>query len=205
MPSPSQMLSAEEPSCSAELDHVEVVLDRRLASSRVGGGHRPELVGDRAVARRRRVVLERVRVHRVEAEPERLGVLAQGRDVVRLVPRHVQADRPVRTGEGVQRRDVVELLLDRPRLAAAGKAAEAGAAGAERPGGSGDAEAPHLLDHALGVDALELEQRRRRREGLFVPVVPVGLERRDRLCVQLHLHTSRLNGGMRRGCPRRRE
>ena len=188
----------------AELDDMEVVLDRSLPSPCVDCGHRPELVGDGAVSRRRRVVLERVGVHRVEREPERLGVLAQGGNVVRLVPGDVETDRPVRTGQCVQRRDVVELFLDPARLPAAGKAAEAGAAGPERPGRGGDAEAPHLLDHTLGVDALELEQRRRRRETTLVTVVPVCLERRDRLCVQLHCTPPGFNGGTRRGSRRRR-
>ena len=56
------------------------------------------------------------------AEPERLGVLRAAPPASsRLVPRHVQADRPVRAGQRVERGDVVELLLDRARLAAAGK------------------------------------------------------------------------------------
>ena len=188
----------------AELDHVEVVFDRSLASPRIDGRHRPELVGDRAVSSRRRIVLEGVGVHRVEREPERPGVLTQGEDVVRLVPGDVETDRPVRTGQGVQRRDVVQLLLDPARLPAAGKAAEAGAAGPERPGRRGDAETPHLLDHTLGVDALELEQHRRRRESTLMTVVPVFLERRDRLCVQLHCTPPGFNGGTRRESRRRR-
>ena len=137
---------------------MEVVLDRRLAHRVVRGGHRAELVCDRTVASGRQVVLERVGVHRVEAEPQRLAVLAQRRGIVRLVPGHVQAHRPVRAGERVQRRDVVELLLDRARLPRGGKAAEARPTGAERPGGSCDAEAGDLLDDAFRVDGLLVEE-----------------------------------------------
>ena len=181
---------------------MQVVLDGGLANARVGGGHRAELVGDRSVARRRRVVLERVRVDRVEAEPERLGVLAQRRDVVRLVPGHVEAHRAVRAGERVQRRDVVELLLDRPRLAAAGEAAEARAARAERPRRGGDAEAreplrsrsrrPTPCSSSSDVAAASPCSWRSR---------SVRLERRDRLWVQLHCGTSRAQRGKAAGMP----
>jgi hypothetical protein len=73
----------------AELDDVEVVLDGRCADARIGRRHRPELVGQRPAARGRRVVLERVRVHCVEPEPDERRVPAQAGEVLGLVPRYV--------------------------------------------------------------------------------------------------------------------
>src|SRR5688572_26728142 len=52
----------------------------------------------------------------------------------------------------MDRRAVVELLVDRARLARAGEAAEAGAAGAHAPGRHGDRERPHLGRDRLGVE-----------------------------------------------------
>ena len=136
----------------AELDAIDVVLDGSLAHVGRRVGERAEFVADLAVCRGRRVVLERVRVHRIEPDAEVVGVLAQRRRVVGIVPRDVQADRSVGAGDGVQGGDVVELLDGVPRLAAAREAAESGASGADRPRRGGDAEALHLGDDRLDVD-----------------------------------------------------
>ena len=143
------------PQLEAEVDHVVVVLDRRPAGALVDVGQAAELVGHRAVAGGRRVVLERVGVHGVEGDAPLLGVAPQRggpRPEPRVVPRHVEADRPVGAGEGVEGGDVVDLLDRVARLAPAREAAEAGAAGAHRPRRRRRAEPGHLGHHGLAVD-----------------------------------------------------
>jgi hypothetical protein len=135
-----------------ELDAVEVVLDGALAHVGRCMGERAELVADLATAGRRGVVLERVRVHRVEADAELVGIGAQRRRVVGIVPGDVQAHRSVCPGHGVERGDVVELLDRVARLAAGRETAEASPPGADRPRRRGDVEALHLGDDRLDVD-----------------------------------------------------
>ena len=136
----------------SELDDRLVVLERALAHVGIGVGERSELVRDRAVAGRGRVVLERVRVHGVEADAGGVGVRPERGRIPRVVPGDVQADGAVRAGERVERGDVVDLLLGGAWLAADGEAAEPGAAGADRPRRRRDREARHLVDHGVGVD-----------------------------------------------------
>ena len=159
-----------------ELDAVDVVLDGSLANVRRRVGERAELVADLAVGRGRRVVLERVRVHRVEPDAELVGVLAQRRRVVGVVPRHVQADRSVGPGHGVEGGDVVELLDGVAWLTAAGETAEPRAAGAHGPRRGGDAEALHLGDDRFDVD---LPARQMLGAGLEVGAMPRQLRGLD--------------------------
>ena len=90
VPSASQTVSAVEPSSHAEVDDGTVVLERALAHVGIGVGERPELVRHRTVTRGRRVVLEGVRVHRVEGDAELVGV-ARG-------ARRGRRDRPTARG-----------------------------------------------------------------------------------------------------------
>ena len=137
----------------ADLDALEVVLDRLRADRGVGVAERAELVGERLAGR----VGEGVRVHRVEAEPELLAPSAFSAARVGLVPRDVQRDRRRRAGQPLDDGAVVELVEDVARLARPGEAREAGAAGADAPGGHGDAEG-----RDLGLDPRRCRCRGRR-------------------------------------------
>ena len=120
---------------------------------------RAELVGDRAVARGRRVVLERVRVHRVEPEPERRRRTGAGpaassgssHGTCRLTVRFA----PVRALSAATSSSFSSIVRGspppgkRPKRVPPVPSAHDGAATLKRA---------HLVDHALGVDALELEQ-----------------------------------------------
>jgi hypothetical protein len=112
-----------------------------------------EFVGDLSPIGGAGVVLEGVGVHGIEADAALAGVLHQGRRVLGIVPGDVKAHRAVGAGEGVQRRDVVDLLLGADRLAAPWKAAEAGGAGPQRPGRTGDAESRERAGDRLCVAA----------------------------------------------------
>lgn len=104
-----------------------------------------------------RPVLEGVGVHRVEAEAERGGTLPQLAGVGRLVPRDVQRHAGRAAGEPVDDGRVVQLLEHVARLAGPGEAAEARAAGAERPRRERDLEAPHRVDERVDAHAAALE------------------------------------------------
>ncbi len=132
----------------AQVHDLQVVLDGGLAHRGVGAGEAAELVGQSSAAGGGRVVLEGVRVHRVEADAARGRVLLERGRVVRKVPRHVQRDRAVGGGERVEHGDVVDLLRGRAGLAPDGEAAEAGASGADGPGGRGHGE-PSQRGHDL--------------------------------------------------------
>ena len=101
----------------AQLDDGLVVLDGELPHARIRVAHRPELVGDLAIAGGGGIVLEGVRVHRVEAQAQLGGVLRECGGVGRIVPGDVQAHAAVGARECVEGRDVVDLLLGGSRLA----------------------------------------------------------------------------------------
>ena len=178
MPSASHTVSAVGPELLTEIDHGEVVLERALADVGVGVAERAELVRH-ARSGGGRIVLERVRVHRVEADAELVGVRAQRGRVVRVVPRHVEADRVVGAGERVERGDVVELLLGGARLTATREPTEARPARAQCPRRSRHREAPHLGDHRLDVDPPVAEAVAERGQVAFVARHQVGLEVAD--------------------------
>ncbi len=134
----------------AEVDHVSVVVDGDLADRRVGVGQAAELVRQGAAGGGGRVVLEGVRVHGVEADRPLRGVLTQGGGIGRVVPGHVERDRPVAPGERIEGGHVVDLLLGGARLAAAGEPAEPGATGADGPRGRRHRELRQGLDDRLG-------------------------------------------------------
>jgi hypothetical protein len=122
------------PERSPEIDDLEVVLDRGLRA-RIDVGHDPNLYDVTPVA----VVvgLSWKVLEFIASKPmPRRGVLAQ-RGGSGVVPRHVQRHGPVGTGQGVERGDVVDLLLGGARFASDREPTEAGSAGAERPGGRG--------------------------------------------------------------------
>ena len=103
-------------------------------------------------------------------------MLAQGGDVARLVPRDVQGDSRRRTGEAVHHGRVVELLLERARLASAGKAPEARAPGAEAPRRHCDLEATHRVDGCIDAHTAAVQLLGER--GVVALVVPKCVGRR---------------------------
>src|SRR5947208_11373113 len=105
------------------------MLDRVTSYGRVGVAERPELVGEALP----RLVLEGVRVDRVEADAKRRSLLAHCSRIARLVPRDVKRDARRGASEPVDHGGVLELLRKGARLARPREAAEARAAGAERP------------------------------------------------------------------------
>ena len=136
------------PQRAAKLDAVDVVRHRLRPGRRVGMAERAVAVAQPLV----RLVLEGVRVHRVEAQPQRVGLRLQfGR--VGLVPGDVERDLRRRPGQPVDDGTVFKLVEDVARLARAGEAREAGAAGAGAPGRDGDAEAGGAVGQGLDIDA----------------------------------------------------
>ena len=87
------------------------------------------------------LILEGVRVHRVEAEPERGAAFPQRLHVVGAIPGQVQRHRRRGARQAVDDGAVFELLEDVARLARAREAREARAARAHAPRGNGDFEA----------------------------------------------------------------
>src|SRR5258708_7459719 len=97
------------------------------------------------------MVLEGVRVHCVEAQPQMCRVLAKPAWVIWKVPRNMQTDGAICARHPIDRGDVIELLLKIPRLAADCEATEACAARAQRPGWHGHAESHQLLEDRRAV------------------------------------------------------
>ena len=136
-----------------DLDAFDVVLDRLGAGRRHGRGERAGGVGLGLAG----LVLEGVGVHRVEAEAERGGLLAQGGVVAHLVPGKVRRDA---RGDAAQLLDdgaVLQLLVDVGRLAGDRELGEARAAAPRAPGRHGDREAGHPVLDRIDGDALALE------------------------------------------------
>src|SRR5690606_17832272 len=103
-----------------------------------------------------RMVLERVGVHGVEAEPQALGRLAQqGR--VGLVPRDVERDGGRGAGETLDDGAVGKLVEDVARLAGPGETREPRAACTHAPRRDGDAEGSHLFLDGVDGDAAPVE------------------------------------------------
>jgi len=142
------------PEGDAEIDDVAVVVDRRAADRGVGVTETAELVRHLAVARRRRVVLEGVGVHGVEADAALERVRTQPTRVGGIIPGYVQADRARGARQGVERGDVVDLLLRRARLTAEGEARESRPADSQRPRRSGNGKARDLGDDGVSIDAV---------------------------------------------------
>ena len=118
----------------ADLDAFDVVLDRPAPHRRVGMRQAAEFVRQRLAG----LVLERVRVHRVEVKPALGARTRAAPQVVGLVPRDMERDRRRRAHELEDRRAVVELFEDVARLACPGKSRETRAAGADAPRRHGD-------------------------------------------------------------------
>ena len=154
----------------SNLDHAKVVLDG-LASycgARVAEG--AELVAVLLSG----LVLEGVRVHRIEAEAEPSGVGADGVEVPWLVPGDVQGDAWRRAGELLYEAGVFHLLEQRARLALAGEATEARAAGGEGPRRECDLERLHLRDDRLRRPRSAIEAGGELDEVAFVSAIRVG-------------------------------
>src|ERR1700688_4797583 len=100
-----------------------------------------------------RLVLERVGIDGVEAEPPSRRRLAQFLGIVELVPGKMQGNRRGRPRQLLYDRTVVEFVEDVARLAGPGKAGEARAARADAPGRQRDAEGGDLLRDRFGLEA----------------------------------------------------
>ena len=74
-----------------------------------------------------------------------------------LVPRNMQRDGGRGARQLLDDGAILDLVEDVARLAAAGKAREARAAGADAPGGDGDAERRDLVADRVDVDAAPVE------------------------------------------------
>ena len=112
-----------------------------------------ELVGERLAGR----ILKGVGVHRVEAEAAPFGVVDQFGRIVVAIPGDVQRDARRRAGQLMDDGAIVELVEDVARLADAGEAREARAAGADAPGRHGDRERGGLRLHLVDVDVAAAE------------------------------------------------
>ena len=137
----SRRCASVAPSARADGEALEVVLDRLPPHRGVGVAQAAELVGQRLA----RLILERVRVHRLDRQPELQQPRADAGGVARaararLVPRDVQRDARRDPDQRLDDAAVVQLLEQRPRLARTGEAREARAAGADAPRRDGDAE-----------------------------------------------------------------
>lgn len=100
-----------------------------------------------------RRVREGVGVHRVEAETKGGTPFLQLLEVGNLVPRNMQRDRRRRARQFLNDGAVLQLVIDIARLAIAGEAGEARAAGADTPGGHGDRIGRDLGLHRIDIDA----------------------------------------------------
>jgi hypothetical protein len=98
---------------AADLDAFDVVLDRLRPDLGVGRGQRSAGVAVRLAG----LVLEGVRIDRIEAEPETGGFLAQGGVVAHLVPGEVRRDARGLAAELVDHRAVFQLFVHIGRLA----------------------------------------------------------------------------------------
>src|SRR5690349_16287787 len=98
-----------------------------------------------------RLVLKRVRVHRVELEAAPGGELSQVIGVVWFVPRDVQRHGGRHSHQLKDGRAIVELLVNVARLARAGKTCEARPARADAPRRHGDAKGLRASDERFDV------------------------------------------------------
>jgi hypothetical protein len=133
----------------AELDAFDVMRHRLRPCRRVGMRQAAELVGMLLVG----LVLESVGIDRVEAEAELVAELLHRMHVLVLVPGEMQRDGRRRPGQLLDRGAVLELVEHVARLADAGEAGEARAAGADAPARNRDAEAGDRLGDGLDVGA----------------------------------------------------
>ena len=132
----------------ADLDAFEIMRDRLVPHGLRRVGQRAELVGELLPG----LVLKGVGIDRVEADAERLGEFGERAIIADLVPREMRRAGRRGARELLDRRAVLELVEHVARLAGAGKAGEARAAGADAPGRHGDAEGGDL-----GGDRLDVE------------------------------------------------
>src|SRR5262249_8768097 len=148
----------------ADLDDVQMMLDRLPADRRIRITERAELVAERLT----RLVLKRVGVDSVEAQAESLGVDANGVEVQGLIPRNVKRDPRRCANELVHERNVCHLLAQGDRLAESREAAKASAAGRKRPRRKRNLESLNGGDHRIGDEPIALEALSQFRE---VPIV----------------------------------
>ncbi len=184
----------------AQLQAVDVVLDRLPADRRVRVRQAAELVRQLLPG----LVLEGVRVHRIDEEAARRGIRLELGRAVGLVPRDVERDPRRHPHEAQDRLAVVELLEDVARLARAREAREARAAGAEAPRGHGHAERHRALGDALDVDAAALELPAEVRVVLLEPGRPLAVLLDHERLVDPEAHAGSLGAEARVGSTRPR-
>ncbi len=139
----------------ARLDAVDVVSHRLRANRGIGVREAAVFVRERLS----RLILEGVRVHRVEPESERGAVFPEPLVVVGAIPGQVQRHRRSCGGQLVNDRAVLELFEYVSRLAQAREPAEACAAGAHTPGRNRHLEIGHRTRDVIDPDAAALELR----------------------------------------------
>ena len=153
MPSPIQTVSALRAEGLADLDAFEIVLDGLPARAGVGVRERAELVASWPAPCASEKVLEFIAS---KPSPKRARRLLQPVRVG-LVPRDMQRHGRRRARQLVDDRAVVELVEDVARLAGAGEAREARAAGADAPGRHGHVERRDLVADRVDRDAAPRE------------------------------------------------
>src|SRR4029434_1258166 len=121
------------------------------------------------------LILEGIRVHRLDVQSTRTRECTDLRRAVGLIPRDVQGDAWRRSHQSEQRGAVVDLLEKRARLARTWEPRASSAARAHGPGRRSDAERADTLDQMLDVDVAARELSPQRREIL--------VERRFRLSI----------------------
>ncbi|MCY1294693.1 hypothetical protein D9M68_577680 [compost metagenome] len=104
-----------------------------------------------------RRVGKRVGVHRIEAEAERRALLLKRGKIADLVPGNVQRDGRRRPGQLLDDGAILELVEDIAWLPLAGETGKARAAGADTPGGDGDAIGGDLALDLVNVDPAAVE------------------------------------------------
>jgi hypothetical protein len=155
-----QRLAAE---LAPDLDALEIVLDRLRARGSVGVREAAELVAVSLAL----LVAEGVGVHGVEGQAGGGRGAAQLAPIAALVPGDVQRDGGRGARQLLDHAAVLQFVEHMPRLARAGKAREACAAGAHAPARDRHAEGRGPLAHLFNVDAAP----RQLRAQLFVVVV----------------------------------
>ena len=103
------------------------------------------------------MILERVRVHRLDEQAPRLGEHAQDRDTLGTVPRDVQRDSRRRANELEHDLTVFELFEHIPRFARSRKACEPRASSADAPRRDRHAERDRPLGERFDVDVATRE------------------------------------------------
>src|SRR5262249_54169995 len=98
------------------------------------------------------LILERIRVHRIDEQASGLGERLQLRGALRPVPGNVERDARSDTNQAVDDVAVLKLLEDVARLARSRKQRKTGPPRGHAPRGNSNLEAPGTLGHILDVN-----------------------------------------------------